>query len=118
MPDSYGKATARLDREKRTIRAMLRMYCRDHHAGKGGLCEDCQSLHDYALGRLNHCPFAAEKTTCARCPVHCYKPGMRARVKDVMRYAGPRMLFRHPLLALFHMLDELRRPGKDSDHAD
>jgi len=27
---------------------------------------------------------------------------MRARIKEVMRYAGPRMLYRHPILAGAH----------------
>jgi hypothetical protein len=25
-----------------------------------------------------------------------------------MRFSGPRMLFRHPLLAVFHLLDKVR----------
>ena len=33
---------------------------------------------------------------------------MRTRIKEVMRYAGPRMLFRHPVLALLHHWDSLR----------
>ena len=32
---------------------------------------------------------------------------MRAQIKAVMRYAGWRMFFRHPVLALLHMLDAL-----------
>jgi hypothetical protein len=34
---------------------------------------------------------------------------MRDQVKVVMRYAGPRMLWHHPILALFHILDGLKR---------
>jgi len=30
-------------------------------------------------------------------------------VREVMRYAGPRMLLRHPWQALRHILDKLRR---------
>jgi len=33
---------------------------------------------------------------------------MKEQVKAVMRYAGPRVLFHHPILALLHMLDGLR----------
>lgn len=32
---------------------------------------------------------------------------MRERVKQVMRYAGPRMMLKHPLLALQHLFDLL-----------
>lgn len=91
---------------------MVQVYCRAHHATKGSLCSECQLLCDYALARLDRCPYGAEKTTCVNCPTHCYKPAMREQVKAVMRYAGPRMLFHHPILALLHMLDGLRRPHR------
>jgi hypothetical protein len=97
-------------REKRTMRAMIALYCRAHHGGKGSLCDACAELRDYAFARLERCPFGDQKPTCARCPIHCYKPAMRERAREVMRYAGPRMLGRHPVLAAWHMLDGLRRP--------
>ncbi|MHC4402752.1 MAG: nitrous oxide-stimulated promoter family protein [Planctomycetota bacterium] len=99
----------KISREKRTIRAMVRIYCRAHHGTSGELCSECGELVDYAFCRLDRCPFGAEKSTCAKCPIHCYKPAMRSRVKEVMRYAGPRMLLRHPILAIRHWLDGLRR---------
>lgn len=101
----------RLRREKITIEAMFVIYCRAHHdAQPGGLCADCQTLQTYALERLAHCPFQENKSTCAHCSVHCYKPDMRQRVRVVMRYAGPRMLLRHPVLALRHLMDGKRKP--------
>jgi hypothetical protein len=112
MVESVGKETRRLAREKRTIRAMVRIYCRAHHRADDCPCAECQALLDYAMQRLDRCPYGAEKTTCVRCPTHCYKRDMREQVKVVMRYAGPRMLFRHPILALFHMLDGRREPKK------
>jgi hypothetical protein len=36
---------------------------------------------------------------------------MREQVKTVMRYSGPRMSYRHPYLAMRHLLD--RRKGPD-----
>lgn len=99
----------RMDREKRTIRAMIGIYCRAHHCGRRALCGECRELLDYAFARLDRCPFGEEKTPCAQCPIHCYKPAMRERVRDVMRYAGPRMLLRHTWLALRHQLDGVRR---------
>lgn len=96
-------------RERKTIEVMIRMYCGDHHDTKDALCPSCQELLDYALLRLDRCPFQEGKTTCAKCPVHCYKPDMREKVRIVMRYAGPRMLRRHPILALWHLLDGRRQ---------
>lgn len=98
----------RLDREHRTIGAMLRIYCRDHHGGAGGLCGECADLLAYAGKRLKVCPFAEAKPACNQCPVHCYAPDRRERVREVMRYAGPRMLYRHPWLALMHLFDTFR----------
>ena len=79
-------------------------------------CAKCQTLYDYAVCRLDRCPYGSEKPTCVRCPTHCYQPAMRAEIKEVMRYAGRRMLFRRPILALLHLLDARRKPpsgGKD-----
>jgi len=90
---------------------MLTDYCHGHHPGPD-LCPDCQALLDYALTRLARCPFQAEKPTCAHCPVHCYQTIQREKMKSVMRYSGPRLLWRHPLLALGHFLDGFRAVPK------
>ena len=94
-----------LEREKETVEAMLQIYCRENHKGaERGLCADCSGLLDYAKQRLSKCPFGAGKGPCSKCAIHCYKPEMRRRIQDVMRYSGPRMLKRHPLMAVRHLL--------------
>ncbi len=98
----------RLGREARTVRTMIGMYCRGQHHAKT-LCDECRALEDYAMARLDKCPFDEGKTVCSLCPVHCYKPEMRQRVKAVMRYAGPRMMSRHPAMAITHLLDKRRK---------
>lgn len=105
----------RLRREKKTVTVMVQMYCRDRHGGTG-LCPDCAALLDYALRRVDACPFADEKPTCARCTVHCYRPQMREQIRAAMRYAGPRMTWRHPYLAARHLLDRRRTPGEKKPH--
>lgn len=106
-----GKRT-RLMREEETIRVMIGIYCHDNHGTKGSFCPDCVELISYAKARLAKCPFKQTKPTCAKCPVHCYKPVMRDKVKDIMRYAGPKMTIRHPILALFHFVDGFKKPLK------
>lgn len=98
-------AQTRLKRERRTISVMIAMYCRAQHGQAEGLCPQCSALEDYAMQRIEKCPFKADKPTCANCPVHCYKPAMREQVRRVMRYSGPRMLLHHPVLAILHILD-------------
>jgi len=99
----------RLAREWNTMEAMIFCYCHDHHRTGDALCPDCQQLYDYAAVRLERCRFGAEKPTCANCPVHCYQKVRREQVKEVMRYAGPRMLWQHPILSLIHWLDGYRK---------
>lgn len=92
-----------MENEKRTIKAMVELYCKGRH-GEAALCGECAELLVYAGVRLDKCPFKEEKPACAKCPVHCYNPGMRERVSSVMRYSGPRMMLRHPLLAIRHVV--------------
>ena len=99
----------RLTRESKTVAAMITLYCHDQHQDEGGLCLECKELSNYAHERLNRCPFHEDKTTCAKCPVHCYRSEMREKVRTVMRYAGPRMLHRHPVMALLHLVDGFRK---------
>lgn len=93
------------DGELRTVGQMIRLYCR-HKEGNKELCRDCRELLDYARERLRKCPFKDGKPTCRRCPVHCYRPEQRRRIREIMRYAGPRMVFCHPLAALRHAVRE------------
>ncbi|MCD6286854.1 MAG: nitrous oxide-stimulated promoter family protein [Anaerolineae bacterium] len=109
----------RLKREAKTLTAMVGLYCHGHHLARGHhdagprgqLCADCQDLLDYTLFRLSKCPFQAGKPTCAHCPIHCYTPARRQQIRIVMRYAGPRMLLHHPVLAILHLLDGVRKPN-------
>ena len=104
----------RVARECQTVAAMIRIFCRGRHGSQGELCDTCQQLHAYAMCRLDRCPYGAAKPTCAHCPIHCYRPQMRERIREVMRYAGPRLLLRHPLLAIRHMLDS-RKTAAESE---
>ena len=105
----------RISREFRTIRAMITLYCHDHHATGSSLCSECRALLDYAELRLEKCPFQENKTTCANCAVHCYNRSMREKVKEVMRYSGPRMTYRHPILAFYHLMDGRKKAPVPGD---
>jgi len=98
-------------RDRQTIAAMMRIHCRDRHGRPhDALCQDCAALARYADTRLVKCPFGSRKTTCKVCPTHCYRPDQRAAIRVVMREAGPKMLFRHPVLALRHLWIERQGP--------
>jgi hypothetical protein len=107
----------RMVREGKTIEFMIALYCHAHHQIDKGLCAECLALLRYAELRLKHCPFQERKATCGNCRIHCYKPAMREKIREVMRFSGPRMIWYHPLLALGHLLDGFRKeplPAKDS----
>jgi hypothetical protein len=104
----------RMRRERRTFEILIEIYCHDQHdSPKGQLCPSCQALRDYAIQRLDRCPFQEHKTTCANCAVHCYKQDVREQVRVVMRYAGPRMLVKSPVLAIQHLLDGRKKTSKN-----
>ncbi|MGF1889065.1 nitrous oxide-stimulated promoter family protein [Photobacterium profundum] len=111
--------------EFKTVQLMTNIYCTAHHQHhkiaqhavsspnalkpNGKLCEQCVDFLEYALLRLDRCPYGENKPTCRQCPIHCYKPEYKAMSQKIMRYAGPRMLFTHPIFAIKHLLAE-RRP--------
>ena len=122
----------RLAREWETMSAMVRIYCRDHHQERGrpareflrclnpftsngrdaratNLCAKCRQFLDYANVRLERCRFGDEKPTCANCPVHCYQRDRREQARVIMRHAGPRMMWEHPVMSLRHWLDGFRK---------
>jgi len=99
---------SRIEREFKTISVMVALYCRHQHRGSG-ICAGCRELLEYSRERLTRCPFQEGKTVCSKCQVHCFRPDMRAKVKTVMRYSGPRMMYRHPVLALYHVIDGRRQ---------
>ena len=93
------------EQEKRMVSEMIALYCRKKHGTRRGcLCAACCELEDYARQRSDRCPFMETKTFCSNCRVHCYQPQMRERIREVMRYAGPRMIFHHPAAAVRHVI--------------
>ena len=105
------KRFVRRARELTIIEAMVRLYCRGHaHAGRAPLCPDCAELFEYATRRLERCVFGDVKPTCANCTVHCYSAEKREQIRVVMKWAGPRMALRHPILSIVHLFDG-RRPA-------
>jgi hypothetical protein len=104
--------------EKKTVAAMVRIYCAGHHDAAGVPCATCAALQRYSHARLDACPYGVDKPTCRECPIHCYRPPEREAMREVMRFAGPRMMLRHPWLSVVHLWKERfnrepRRRGKE-----
>lgn len=100
------------EREKAMVAQMIALYCKKNHGAKSGLCPDCAALDRYARERSDKCPFMETKTFCSNCKVHCYKPEMREKIRAVMRFSGPRMIFHHPAAALRHVIETKKEKKK------
>lgn len=113
-----SKAESKREREKRTVALMIQLYCRKKHGTKKTLCHESEVLLQYAMRRSDKCPFMETKTFCSNCPVHCYKPAMREKIREVMRFSGPRMIFYHPIMAVRHVTEskkEKKRLEKENE---
>ena len=93
------------EREKETVSLMISLYCKKKHRIGKELCPECAKLKEYAMLRSDKCPFMETKTFCSNCKVHCYKTDMREKIREVMRFCGPRMIFYHPVMAIRHVIE-------------
>lgn len=96
-----------IEQEQNTVKIMIQLFCGKHHNLKNGSCSECTELYEYTVKRLKECIYGESKTTCKDCKTHCYKPEMRAMIKQVMRYSGPRLLYTHPKLVIEHVCRSL-----------
>ena len=103
--------------ERKTISKMIGIYCHAKHDTRQELCDSCHSLLEYAELRLTRCPFAPDKPACGKCPVHCYQAEKREQVREVMRFAGPRMMLVDPVAAIKHMNALFRKPSPAVERA-
>ena len=99
-------------KELEVVELMIRLYCRKKHQCKDGLCTECNELLEYVKLRRSKCPWGDKKPFCSNCKIHCYKPEMRERIKNVMRFSGSRMILYHPVIAVKHLIETKRQKNK------
>jgi hypothetical protein len=111
-----------LRRDLKTLALFISLYCRYRHqdqpkavacvkghdvssiAGRPvELCAECTKLLIHAFVKRTNCPMDP-KPMCKHCPSHCYAPAYRAKIQEVMRFSGKKMLFAGRLDYLFHLL--------------
>lgn len=111
-------------KEQNTVTFMIQIYCWGNHKSvwkeykrQGGqtpkkdfLCSECQELAEYARQRSQKCPHIANgtKTFCSQCKTHCYKSEYREKIRKVMRYSGPRMIFHMPGMCMSHAIKNFK----------
>lgn len=120
MVEKSNNLTPRERKDLKVLALFTSVYCRDHHPGRQvvsldpemtGLpgvhkypcCPECQDFLLYALERRLRCPLDP-KPMCKHCPVHCFRPGHREKVREIMRYSGKALIRRGRLDLLWHYL--------------
>ena len=93
--------------ELKTIIIMTKIYCQAHHERSD--CKECKDLIHYVQHKLDRCVYGQDKPACKHCPIHCYKPDRRQQIQLIMRYAGPKMLFKHPILGVKHLIKTTKK---------
>jgi len=120
MPSAPSASLTRREiKDLKTLAMFTAVYCRAHHAGpraplqcsepalaavplqKYPVCSDCAAFLLYACERRLRCPLD-EKPACKHCPVHCYKPSHREKVREIMRFSGRALIRRGRLDLLWH----------------
>lgn len=101
------------EKEIEVVELMIRKFCKKKHKHKKGeLCPECVELLEYVKYRRSLCPWKTNKPFCSNCKIHCYKPEMREKIREVMRFSGPRMIFTNPILAISHVIETKREKRK------
>ena len=122
MMQENNEIQKKRDDEKATVTLMIQLYCHKCHKTKKAmkssefLCDECKELSNYVNERVQKCPYTAKgtKTFCSFCKTHCYKSEMREKIRTVMRFSGPRMMFYHPVKTFRHLALTLKEKRKQN----
>jgi hypothetical protein len=94
----------RIDKEKEMVYIMIRLYCYKKHGENYNLCKECSGLLKYCHESLFNCKLGEKKSSCRACTIRCYREDMRTKIREVMRYSGPRLLIYRPLEVIKHLV--------------
>jgi secreted Zn-dependent insulinase-like peptidase len=91
---------------------MVHIYCKSNHEIHEELCPECAELLEYAKTRLDKCPFQEKKRHLWQVFTALLQALNERQSEKVMRYADPRVLLHHPLLAMRNVIDGRKEPEK------
>ncbi len=107
--------TSRQKKDIRLLAKFVEVYCTGNHRtaehaplvlpeglGKRSLCPECTSFLEYGISKRLKCPLEAEKPTCKNCRIHCYDKQRREKVREIMAYAGRKLMMHGRLDYLWH----------------
>ena len=99
----------------RLIGKFVEVYCAGKHRdaerspialptglGECNLCPECASFLEYSVSKRLKCPLEAEKPSCKHCRIHCYGKDQREKMREIMAYAGRKLMMRGRLDYVWH----------------
>ncbi len=107
MPRLFERLSDKKDKDIRVLANFVYIYCRENHRAEVRdtfpikddrlrrvlgdkdlvLCRDCAKLLNHGIAKLLLCPYDP-KPMCKKCETHCYAPGYRERIREVMKFSG------------------------------
>jgi len=95
----------RIKKDSKILRKFVYVYCKNNHLDRAknsdGYCDECYEVLNYALKRDEKCPLDP-KPKCKDCKIHCYKPEMRQKIKEIMKFSGIYFIKRGRFDWVFH----------------
>jgi len=121
MPRLFERLDKKKDKDIRVLADFVSIFCRENHQRQTGnvssiedaglrsnldgkdlvLCSDCQRLLNHGIAKLLLCPYDP-KPMCKKCETHCYAPGYREKIREVMRFSGLYMIKHGRLDLMLH----------------
>ncbi|NLC65713.1 MAG: nitrous oxide-stimulated promoter family protein [Clostridium sp.] len=83
---------------------MIEINCKHKHLYNGSLCQECEKIKNYANMKIDKCPHMESKTFCSQCKTHCYDKLHRDKIREIMKYSGPRIIIFHPVATVKHII--------------
>jgi len=123
MSGLFEKLDNKKIKDIKVLSQFIGIYCREHHRTEARnafavkderlrsclgqkdlvLCKDCSKLLNHGIAKLLLCPYNP-KPACKKCKTHCYAPGYRERIREVMRFSGLYLVKRGRLDLFVHYL--------------
>lgn len=101
-----GKSSRKSVEDRLTMEAIGKIYCRGHHKDRQRdsvlLCPECRSVIEETLKRTEACP-NGHVGNCQDCDIKCQRGEAQENIRHIMRYAAPRMVFRHPVMTVKYL---------------
>ncbi len=121
MTRLVDRLNSKKEKDLKVLRDFISIFCREEHLGqakdvfsvKNGrlrhalgneeliLCADCTRLLNHGMAKLLLCPYDP-KPMCKKCETHCYAPGYRERIREVMKFSGQYLLKHGRLDLMIH----------------